>query len=144
MFESCRPLRGAALLCCLAGVGWLSALGACTSPDEGKAQPAGAIRILHPAEGSVFGLSDTVDIIVESDFGRFSSGITIEYTLDSAKNWVFIRSLSRRDGVVRDTLAWAPGLEFPDVLGDGRGVMLRVFDYDRDFADQTGFFRFSN
>jgi hypothetical protein len=131
-----QPARIAALLSSLL------VLGACTSPEEKQAQPAGAIRILQPAAGSVFGIADTIDIIVESDFSRFSSGITLEYTLDSAKTWEFIRSLSRKEGLVQDTLPWAPGLDFPDALGDGRGVMVRVFDYDREFADRTGFFHF--
>jgi hypothetical protein len=136
VLKSSRPARAIALLSCLI------ILGNCTSPDEATPQPAGAIRILHPEDGSAFGIADTIDIIVESDFDRFSSGITLEYSLDSAKNWVFIRSLPKKAGLVKDTLPWAPGLDFPDALGDGRGVMLRVFDYDRDFSDRTGFFHF--
>jgi hypothetical protein len=139
VLESSRPVRAIALLSCLIILG---VLGSCTSPEEGTPQPAGAIRILQPGAGGTFGLADTIDIVVESDFDRFSSGITFEYTLDSARTWEFIRSLPRKPGVVKDTLPWAPGLDFPEVLGDGRGVMLRVFDYDRDFSDQTGFFHF--
>lgn len=111
----------------------------CSEPEE-----APAIRILAPEAGRVFKLADTVRIITECDYTRFASGITIRFSPDSAKTWQIIRSLVRKEGKEKDTLAWIPQEEHPADVAAGTRLLFEVYDYSRKFITQSGYVTFTN
>jgi hypothetical protein len=104
----------------------------CNSTDEAEsASETQAVRIVHPVAGQAFKVSDTVEIIVESDFTRFGGGVSVAYSPDTSKTWYLIESVSRKQGVARDTLRWI-AQESGDVA-NGSSILLRVYDYEKDF-----------
>lgn len=113
----------------------------CTTED--KPAEEAVIQILSPKAGETFALGDTVKVVTRSDYTRFTSGITINYSIDSAKTWQLIQSKVRKEGVQMDTLEWVPSEQSPDITA-GPGVMLQVYDYTKKFPAKTGFFFFKN
>jgi hypothetical protein len=104
----------------------------------------GVITILAPATGRTFTLNslDTVKIIAECDYSKFTSGLNIQYSLDSSKTWVLIESLVRKEGNQKDTLDWLPNEAIPGEIQPGRGVMLRVIDYGKKYFAISGYIFF--
>ncbi|MDB5105915.1 MAG: hypothetical protein JWP91_3604 [Fibrobacteres bacterium] len=134
-----RSLKRLSILACLALLPLLTAR--CTTEDKAAAEPV--IQILSPKTGDSFKLGDTVKIITKSDYTRFTSGITINYSIDSAKSWQLIKSKVRKEGIQMDTLSWIQSEDSPDITA-GPGVMLQVYDYTKKFPAKTGFFTFHN
>jgi hypothetical protein len=127
-----------------AGLFALAALGAmqCTTDD---AATAPTIAILAPKAGQTFKATDTVLVITQSDYSKFTSGLNFNYSIDSGKTWNFLPSLPRggRTGIVKDTLAWVAGADV-GVLAAGQGVSVQVLDYNKKFIAISGFFFISN
>ena len=132
------PRRAALAFVCL-----IAAFGLRCTTDSPSPAPTPAIRVLQPALGKTYRLSDTVRIVAECDYGQFASGINVDFSADSAKTWEFIQSRPRKEGVAKDTLEWVPSVDHPGMLAAGPGVLVRVYDYDQKFVERSGFFSFS-
>lgn len=108
----------------------------CNTTDD---PPQPVIRIIAPAQGQSYKGTDTVRIIAESDYSRFSSGITLSVSLDSARNWTLIKSLVRKEGRTKDTLAWAAGGDLGTVPA-ALGLLIKVEDYSKVHSARSGYF----
>jgi hypothetical protein len=127
----------------LACVSLLPILNTGCSTEEDAPAPAAVIQILSPKAGDTFKLSETIKIVTKTDYTKFTSGITINYSIDSAKTWQLIQSKVRKEGVQTDTLVWTPSVDSPDITV-GPGVMLQVYDYAKKYPTKTGYFFFNN
>lgn len=108
----------------------------CNTTDD----PGGpVIKIIAPAPGQSYKSTDTVRVIAESDYARFSSGITISVSLDSARNWTLIKSLVRKEGRTKDTLAWTAGGDLGTVPA-ALGLLIKVEDYSKAHSARSGYF----
>lgn len=114
----------------------------CTTEEDST--PAPAISILQPKAGTTFKLTDTVRVITESDYTRFTSGITFNFSADSSKTWLLIKSLVRKEGREKDTLLWVPAVDSPGEVVPGRQVRIQVYDYSKKNETKSGYITFTN
>lgn len=114
----------------------------CTTGEDSA--PAPVISILQPKAGATFKLTDTVRVITESDYTRFTSGITFNFSADSSKTWLLIKSLVRKEGREKDTLLWVPAEDSPGEVVPGRQVRIQVYDYSKKYETKSGYITFTN
>lgn len=114
----------------------------CNSPSSPPPPPSG-ITIVAPKGGEVFKTTDTVKIIRVCNYEDFVSGTYTDCSLDSGKTWDVIRALVRKSGIVRDTLLWTPFDVYPDSILAGKGIQVRVRDYNNKFVVKSGYFFFT-
>ena len=100
-------------------------------------------KFIQPTAGKTYKLTDTVQIITESDFSKFASGVNLKYSMDSAKTWIRIYDLIRKSGIARDTVNWVPAEDAPD-LTPGSTVIIRATDYNRKHLTDSPFIHFKN
>ena len=131
-------LRQSLLLVC-ALILPLAVITGCGTEEDSQPQPV--IKILEPKDGQTFTLSQTVLIIMESDYSRFSSGINVSFSSDSGKKWDLVLSKKAKSGVARDTVGWAPGLE--GAVTAGQTIQFKAYDYGSAFSDISGFVHFT-
>lgn len=115
----------------------------CTT-EEDAGTPAPVIKILEPKAGASFKLTDTVRVVTESDYTKFTSGITFNFSADSSKTWLLIKSLVRKEGLEKDTLLWVPAEDSPGEVVPGRQVRIQVYDYSKKYETKSGYITFTN
>lgn len=111
----------------------------CNTTDAPPEPVLPVIRIISPVQGQSYKSTDTVRIIAESDYARFSSGISFSVSLDSARNWTLIKSLVRKEGRTKDTLAWTAGVDLGAVPAS-LGLLVKVEDYSKAHSARSGYF----
>lgn len=115
----------------------------CTTEEDSSA-PAPVINILQPKAGTAFKLTDTVRVVTESDYSKFTSGITFNFSADSSKTWILIKSLVRKEGMEKDTLLWVPAEDSPGEVVPGGQVRFQVYDYSKKYETKSGYITFTN
>ena len=116
----------------------------CTEPESPKPPTVETIKILAPTTGSTFKLTDTVRIIMESDYSKFASGLHVKFSTDTGKTFLLLKSMVPKTGKAKDTLAWVPADEHPADVFAGSVVIFEVNDYDKTFITRSGSISFTN
>ncbi len=113
------------------------------APSVAAPIDSAAFKFIQPTAGKTYTLTDTVQIITESDFTKFASGVNLKYSMDSAKTWIRIYDLIRKTGIARDTVNWVPAQDAPD-LTPGSAVLIRATDYNRKCHTDSPYIHFKN
>ena len=102
---------------------WLILAGCPT--EESSRSP---IKVLQPKDGSRYKMTDTVQIITETDFTRVAGNLSAIFSTDSGKGWRLVLSAPHHDGVARDTFPF-PLADHGDTIRAGSKVKLRMQEY---------------
>lgn len=111
--------------------------------DATDARDEAPIQIMAPVGGS-FKMSDKLQVIVKSDYSKFTSGLNYQLSVDSSKNWQLMKANVRKEGVALDTLIWDPVNDSPGDVSAGKPLLIRVIDYDKKYFAISKYFTLVN
>lgn len=101
-------------------------LGLVGCPTEDKVQSP--IKVLQPKDGARFRMTDTVQIITETDYTQVAGTLSAIFSTDSGKVWRLVLSAPHHNGLARDTFPF-PLADHGDTIRAGSRVRLRMKEY---------------
>jgi hypothetical protein len=117
----------------------------CDTTDSEAREPVDTtIQIVSPNAAASFKMSEGLTMIVKCDYSKFTSGLNYQASIDSAKTWLLIKSLPRKEGIALDTLVWDPLFDPPGEIPLGKPVLIRIIDYDKAYFTISKYFTFTN